>query len=48
MERQQAGKINIWNLKSDEKWSSTTIAVGYKKCALFLILFYELCCYVEH
>ena len=27
----QAGKINIWNLKSDEGWSSRTIAVGYEK-----------------
>ena len=27
----QAGKINIWNLNSDEEWSSTTVAVGYEK-----------------
>ena len=27
----QAGKINIWNLKSDVEWSSTTVAVGYEK-----------------
>ena len=27
----KAGKINIWNLKSDVEWSSTTVAVGYEK-----------------